>query len=275
VDWVGVSDLSPAAFAYHLALPGLSRTATQPTGNLVQAAVTYEPQSGVYDRGTGAGTSDWVDVTLGQELLDQNGALRLALGPEAFDAGYDANGNMVGRLVEGGGQLLGWDAENRLVSVTQPDTVSTFVYDGDGNRVRSVVTGTQGVSTTVYVGGYYEWRDGATARSYYYHGGQRVAMRDGGVTTPWCPTATRRIRTRLKREHPVWHDRFAAALALRRPSRLDERHLPPGRADGEPALLPLGHHPAGAGERAADGLYLHRPAAGRAVGLDVLWGEVV
>jgi RHS repeat-associated protein len=36
--------------------------------------------------------------------------------------------------------------------------------------------------TQHYVGGYYEWR-GGQGRSYYYHSGQRVAMREGGVTT--------------------------------------------------------------------------------------------
>jgi YD repeat-containing protein len=74
---------------------------------------------------------------------------------------------------------LAWDAENRLVQITQGTSVSTFIYDGDGNRVQATVDGV----TTTYIGGYYEWRHGTTQRKYYYHGGQRVAMREGGVTT--------------------------------------------------------------------------------------------
>jgi RHS repeat-associated protein len=38
------------------------------------------------------------------------------------------------------------------------------------------------VTTTAHIGGYYELTDGV-GRSYYYHEGQRVAMREGGTTT--------------------------------------------------------------------------------------------
>jgi hypothetical protein len=54
---------------------------------------------------------------------------------------------------------------------------ATFVYDGDGNRVRA----TFGSATTVYVGNYYE-KEGSTVRTYYYAGGARVAMREGKVS---------------------------------------------------------------------------------------------
>ena len=57
-------------------------------------------------------------------------------------------------------------------------TVGEYVYDGDGNRVKSVVNGV----TTYYIGSYYEWRveaSGSTGVKYYYAGSQRVAMRVG------------------------------------------------------------------------------------------------
>jgi RHS repeat-associated protein len=59
-------------------------------------------------------------------------------------------------------------------------TVSaTFVYDGDGNRVKSII----GTTNTVYIGGYFEWSgSSSTMRRYYYAGGQRVAMRLGTTT---------------------------------------------------------------------------------------------
>ena len=47
---------------------------------------------------------------------------------------------------------LGYDAENRLTSVSGAAT-ATFVYDGDGNRVKATVGGV----TTTYIGSYAEW----------------------------------------------------------------------------------------------------------------------
>jgi hypothetical protein len=68
---------------------------------------------------------------------------------------YDLNGNMNKRTYSGSPNAvynLTYDAENRLVSVSGAVT-ATFVYDGDGNRVK----GTIGGVTTAYVGDYYEW----------------------------------------------------------------------------------------------------------------------
>ena len=39
-----------------------------------------------------------------------------------------------------------WDVENRPVSITRAGETTTFVYDGDGNRVKKTVGGV----TTVY-----------------------------------------------------------------------------------------------------------------------------
>jgi len=72
---------------------------------------------------------------------------------------------------------LVYDAENRLTGVNGA-AAATFVYDGDGNRVKT----TFGATTTVYVGAIYERDNGTTVRKYYYAGGNRVAMRTGGQT---------------------------------------------------------------------------------------------
>jgi len=55
---------------------------------------------------------------------------------------------------------------------------TTFTYDGNGALVKKVVDGV----TTIYVGNHYE-KNIATgvATSYYYAGGTRVALRQGGV----------------------------------------------------------------------------------------------
>jgi RHS repeat-associated protein len=76
---------------------------------------------------------------------------------------------------------LSYDAENRLTAVSGGAT-ATFVYDGDGNRVK----GTVGTSTTYYVGDYFEWTGStSTMKKYYYAGGVRMAMRTGSSNPLW------------------------------------------------------------------------------------------
>jgi RHS repeat-associated protein len=83
------------------------------------------------------------------------------------------------RLVDGAGQILGYDAENRLTSVQTSAGTATFTYDGDGNRVK----GTVGGVTTTYIGNYFEWTGStSTMKKYYYAGSIRVAMRTGSGT---------------------------------------------------------------------------------------------
>ena len=60
---------------------------------------------------------------------------------------------MIYRLVDGAGQILSYDRENRLTSVQTSAGTASFLYDGDGNRVKGTVAGT----TTTYIGNYFEW----------------------------------------------------------------------------------------------------------------------
>ena len=93
--------------------------------------------------------------------------------------GYDTNGNMVTRVIGSDTLNLGYDAENRLLTVAKNgSTVATFVYDGDGNRVQSTIGGT----TTTFVGNYYE-ASGSTVTKYYYAGASRVAMNVNGTVS--------------------------------------------------------------------------------------------
>ncbi|OGO35714.1 MAG: hypothetical protein A2W35_01905 [Chloroflexi bacterium RBG_16_57_11] len=50
---------------------------------------------------------------------------------------YDLNGNQTTRVIGGSTYTLGYDAENRLVSVSGPWSSAQFTYDGDGRRVKS------------------------------------------------------------------------------------------------------------------------------------------
>jgi hypothetical protein len=53
---------------------------------------------------------------------------------------------------------------------------TTFLYDGDGQRVAQTVNDV----TTYFIGNYYEVTDGVVTK-YYYAGGQRIALRQNGT----------------------------------------------------------------------------------------------
>jgi|GEM_PF-1892942 len=93
------------------------------------------------------------------------------------DSSHGSNGNPTSQVVADPDYLWIYDAENRLTGVSGA-AAATFVYDGDGNRVKA----TFGSTTTIYVGNTYERDNGSTVRKYYYAGGVRIAMRSGGQT---------------------------------------------------------------------------------------------
>ncbi len=81
---------------------------------------------------------------------------------------YDANGNMS----SGAGRIITYDFENRPISVTQGGTTTTFVYDGDGGRVKKTV----GTATTTYIGKLYVC-EGTSCAKMIFAGGSRIAMK--------------------------------------------------------------------------------------------------
>jgi YD repeat-containing protein len=92
---------------------------------------------------------------------------------------YDSNGNMTQRIAGSDTYTLTYDYENRLTQVKKNGvTVATFVYDGDGNRVRGAIVGG---ATTAYVGNHFEWANGTMVK--YYYAGRR-AWRCGLGRTP-------------------------------------------------------------------------------------------
>ena len=105
------------------------------------------------------------------------------VGTDAF--AYDANGNMTQRTEFGVVWAQTFNAENRLASITNttadPDQTWTFVYDGDGNRVKQ--TNPDGTITLFLGGGVYTVEDAAgnpAVTKYYAIAGQRVAMDGSG-----------------------------------------------------------------------------------------------
>ncbi len=65
-----------------------------------------------------------------------------------------------------------YDAENRLITLTERNLISHFTYYGEGKRVKSVVNG----EPIYFVGGYFEQK-GSEITKYYMAGASRVAMR--------------------------------------------------------------------------------------------------
>ena len=88
---------------------------------------------------------------------------------------YDANGNATRRINGNQDVTLTYDAENRLTAMSGGVTAS-YVYDGDGNRVKETISGI----TRVFVGNTYEI-DNGTVKKYYDAGSVRVAENSGGT----------------------------------------------------------------------------------------------
>ncbi|GER79659.1 conserved hypothetical protein [Candidatus Denitrolinea symbiosum] len=87
---------------------------------------------------------------------------------------YDQNGNQVTRVIGGQTVTLGYDAENRMVSVSGTNLAANFTYNGDGQRVKSVVNG----ETILFAGGHYELNSTTGEVSkYYFAGASRIAVR--------------------------------------------------------------------------------------------------
>jgi len=137
------------------ALPSFTyKTSTAPTGNL-------DSKAGV--------VFGYGDPAHPHAVTHINAELKYA---------YDANGNQVGRASDS----LIYDAENRLIQVKKGETVlAIFVYNGDGERVKSILGGT----TTAFVGNHLEWTGSiGTMKKYYYAGSQRVAVQNGMLAPP-------------------------------------------------------------------------------------------
>ena len=101
--------------------------------------VQAEGGAALINKGRGNAAFDWQELILGQQIMADNSALRFVVGAKAFSGAYDKNGNMVARIVDGGGYMLAYNAENRMVGVSGAVTAS-FIYDGDGSRVQEYFT---------------------------------------------------------------------------------------------------------------------------------------
>ncbi|MFH1231474.1 MAG: RHS repeat-associated core domain-containing protein [Planctomycetota bacterium] len=107
---------------------------------------------------------------------------------------YDANGNMI----IGKNKTLAYDIENRLISVDNGQQIESYLYDGDGGRVRKTVSlrgsaATEAISTT-YIGSLYEIEMSQSAgepvsrlTKHIFAGANRVCSVNSQTGTPANP----------------------------------------------------------------------------------------
>ncbi len=148
--------------------PGCTDTA----GNgMYSETYTYDPANGNLASKTGQNGYIYGDPAHPHAVTATNSSVN--------GYAYDANGNMIHRSIAGDGiYALTYDAENRLISVTKTGFSASFVYDGDGNRVKSTLNGV----TTTFIGGHLEWKGTVESMVKYYNAGGSMAMRTGNTS---------------------------------------------------------------------------------------------
>jgi len=89
-------------------------------------------------------------------------------------------------MFSGKNKTMAYDAENRLISVNESGTVTNFVYDGDGGRVRKMADAGGGtISSTTYIGSLYEVDSTGKTTKHIFAGSQRICSvtTDYGLST--------------------------------------------------------------------------------------------
>ena len=112
--------------------------------------------------------------------------------------GYDANGNMVTRVLSPTTYTLVYDAENRPVAYKQGSTVlASYVYDGDGTLVAKVGGG----ATTTYAGPHYDKTVWSALSVTPMAAG--VACQDGATGTGYIMYSEESVYTRFAAHPPL------------------------------------------------------------------------
>ena len=166
-DYLAAGGTQTQNFGYDTLQRLTSASASGGTGGIYSESYSYHPDTGNLYTKSGLGTYTYSSTHKHAVASISNG----------WGFQYNANGNMTQR-VAGNTYNLGYDAENRLTSVSGA-AAATFAYDGEGNRVKATVGGV----TTTYIGNYAEWSASTLSKSYYADG-QRVAIRAAPIHIP-------------------------------------------------------------------------------------------
>ena len=150
---------------------GQPATTTPPPENLYQAWATVSP-------GVNTLTIEATDYAPTPNTITQSWSVNIT-GSPARSFTYDGNGN----TLSDGLRTYQWDAENRLVKITQGTNVYEFIYDGFFRRVAEKLNGT--ITKRLLWNGTQiaEQRDstgGTVQRQYYTQGEKRIGGTDAG-----------------------------------------------------------------------------------------------
>ena len=110
---------------------------------------------------------------------------------ETHSLSYDANGNMIRALSTLSDMRYVWDTQNRLLAASSNGYVSTYLYDGEGQRALKQYGGNEAVYTnsaeaavrteashySLYANPYFVMSDGERYTKHVYIGSERIAVR--------------------------------------------------------------------------------------------------
>ncbi len=151
---------------------GQSATTTPPPENLYQAWVQVTP-------GANTLTIEATDYAPTPNTSTQSWNVNITGNP-ARSFTYDLNGNT---LTDGTGKSYVWDAENRLVKITQGTNIHEFIYDGMSRRVAEKLNGTL-TKRLLWNGTQIAEQRDATGNTvqlrYYSEGEKRIGGTDAG-----------------------------------------------------------------------------------------------
>ncbi|MBD2867659.1 RHS repeat-associated core domain-containing protein [Paenibacillus arenilitoris] len=179
---MGDTTLYAASYTYN-ALQ-LVTSMTQGTPNPLTTNYTYD-ELGRLTSVTGAQSQYFTYDAIGNMMTNSRvGAYKYEDGAHKHavtEAGestytYDASGNML----TGDGKTYAWDTMNRLTSVSDGTSTTSFTY-ADGDRR---LTKTQGTNETLYFSKLTEQANGSDIQ-YYYAGSILVAKKDAAETKTW------------------------------------------------------------------------------------------
>jgi RHS repeat-associated protein len=124
--------------------------------------ITFNPRLGTYKyltTGTGGTSHPHSPTTAGNHDLQ-----------------YDDNGN----LKAGMGRVYSYDLDNRPTRIERNGTVTTFVYDAAGQRVKKIT----GQEKTTYVGDLYACTSGKKCKKFVFQGANILAQVTAGQSNP-------------------------------------------------------------------------------------------
>jgi RHS repeat-associated protein len=183
-----------AQFYEYDALNRLQSVRENENGGAVQWQQRY-----VYDRYGNRTIDQDVSRTYGAGINKKNLTVNTANNRLGVPAGqsvtmtYDPAGNLSNDTYTGGGSRT-YDAENRMISATGDDGLSTYTYDGDGHRVRRYMAGEETDTWQIYgltgeLLAEYKGADNdpsSPQKEYGYRNGQLLITVEPPLRGVWC-----------------------------------------------------------------------------------------